>query len=223
MLEKRIMGLDYGSKTIGVAVSDLLGLTAQGIETININEQIKDFKIKRIKELVNEYNVGKIIVGLPKNMDNSIGFRGEATLYFVEVLKKKIKSVEIILQDERLTTMGAERVLLEANVSRKKRKNVIDKMAAVLILQTYLDNTLSTLEGEEKEYRKILEFTNPTNNNLYYIFAEEETIDEDEISIFPMVCVEEDDERIRFEPVETDEEYDMISEVLDTFYYDESE
>ena len=83
--------------------------------------------------------------------------------------------------------------------------------------------TLSTLEGEEKEYRKILEFTNPTNNNLYYIFAEEETIDEDEISIFPMVCVEEDDERIRFEPVETDEEYDMISEVLDTFYYDESE
>ncbi len=72
-------------------------------------------------------------------MDNSVGFRGEATLYFVEVLKKKIKNVEIILQDERLTTMGAERVLLEANVSRKKRKNVIDKMAAVLILQTYLD------------------------------------------------------------------------------------
>ena len=149
MLEKRIMGLDYGSKTIGVAVSDLLGLTAQGIETININEQIKDFKIKRIKELVNEHNVGKIIVGLPKNMDNSIGFRGEATLYFVEVLKKKIKSVEIILQDERLTTMGAERVLLEANVSRKKRKNVIDKMAAVLILQTYLDKL------NEKNLRRI--------------------------------------------------------------------
>ena len=139
MLDKRIMGLDYGSKTIGVAVSDLLGMTAQGVETININEQIKDFKIKRIKELVNEYNIGKIVVGLPKNMDNSIGFRGEATLYFVEVLKKKIKSVEVILQDERLTTMGAERVLLEANVSRKKRKDVIDKMAAVLILETYLD------------------------------------------------------------------------------------
>ena len=82
--------------------------------------------------------------------------------------------------------------------------------------------TLSTLEGEEKEYRKILEFTNPTNGNLYYIFAEEETIDEEEISSFPMVCVEDGDE-MRFEPVETDEEYDMISEVLDTFYYDESE
>ena len=93
MLDKRIMGLDYGSKTIGVAVSDLLGFTAQGIETININEQVKDFKIKRIKELVNEYNIGKIVVGLPKNMDNSIGFRGEATLYFVEVLKKKNKKV----------------------------------------------------------------------------------------------------------------------------------
>ena len=139
MLDKRIMGLDYGSKTIGVAVSDLLGMTAQGVETINTNEQVKDFKIKRIKELVNEYNIGKIVVGLPKNMDNSIGFRGEATLYFVEVLKKKIKTVEVILQDERLTTIGAERVLLEANVSRKKRKDVIDKMAAVLILQTYLD------------------------------------------------------------------------------------
>ena len=80
MLDKRIMGLDYGSKTIGVAVSDLLGFTAQGIETININEQVKDFKIKRIKELVQEYNVGTIVVGLPKNMDNSVGFRGEAII-----------------------------------------------------------------------------------------------------------------------------------------------
>ena len=226
MLDKRIMGLDYGSKTIGVAVSDLLGFTAQGIETININEQVKDFKIKRIKELVQEHNVGTIVVGLPKNMDNSVGFRGEATLYFVEVLKKKIKDVEIILQDERLTTMGAERVLLEANVSRKKRKNV--KMQEKDLKNISIDNTeevytLSTLEGEEKEYRKILEFTNPTNGNLYYIFAEEETIDEEEISIFPMVCVEDGEDSVRFEPVETDEEYDMISEVLDTFYYDESE
>lgn len=139
MLEKRIMGLDYGSKTIGVAVSDLLGITAQGIETININEQIKDFKIKRIKQLIIEHNVGTIVVGLPKNMDGSVGFRGEATLYFVEVLKNKVKNVEIILQDERLSTMAATRVLLEADVSRKKRKNVVDKMAAVLILQTYLD------------------------------------------------------------------------------------
>ena len=100
MLDKRIMGLDYGSKTIGVAISDLLGLTAQGIETININEQIKDFKIKRIKELVSEHNVGTIVVGLPKNMDNSVGFRGEATLYFVEVLKKKIKNVTLIMKIE---------------------------------------------------------------------------------------------------------------------------
>ena len=94
MLDKRIMGLDYGSKTIGVAVSDLLGMTAQGVETIDINEQIKDFKIKRLKELVNEYNVGKIVVGLPKNMDNSIGFRGEATyikwcIWFYSCIKFK--------------------------------------------------------------------------------------------------------------------------------------
>lgn len=139
MLKKRIMALDYGSKTIGVAISDALQITAQGIETLQTNELIKDFKIKRIKELVKEYDVEKIIVGLPKNMDNTIGFRGEATLKFLEILKNKVKNVEIITQDERLTTIGAEIVLLEADVSRKKRKNVIDKMAAVLILQTYLD------------------------------------------------------------------------------------
>ncbi len=137
----RIMGLDYGSKTIGVAISDPLKITAQGIEILNINENIKDFKIKRLKELIVEYNVEKIVVGLPKNMDNSIGFRGEATLNFVEILKNKIKNVEIILQDERLSTIGAERVLLEADVSRKKRKQVIDKLAATIILQTYLDKT----------------------------------------------------------------------------------
>lgn len=139
MLEKRIMGLDYGSKNIGVAISDLLGLTAQGIETLKVNETIKDFKMKRLKELVKEYEVGTIVVGLPKNMDNSVGFRGEATLEYVEILKNKIKNVDIVLQDERLSTMGANRVLLEADISRKKRKQVVDKMAAVLILQTYLD------------------------------------------------------------------------------------
>lgn len=138
MIGKRIMALDYGSKTIGVAISDALKITAQGIETLKINEAIKDFKIKRIKELINEYDVDTIVVGLPKNMDNTIGFRGEATLNFVEILKNKVK-INIIMQDERLSTMGAERVLLEADVSRKKRKQVIDKMAAVIILQTYLD------------------------------------------------------------------------------------
>lgn len=138
-MEKRLMGLDYGSKTIGVAISDALNITAQGIETLQINEAIKDFKMKRLKELVREYNVGKIIVGLPKNMDNSVGFRGEATINFVEILKNKIKGVEVEFQDERLTTMAAERILIDANVSRKKRKDVVDKMAAVLILQTFLD------------------------------------------------------------------------------------
>lgn len=142
----RIMGLDYGSKTIGIAISDLLGLTAQGVETLKINEEINDFKIKRIKELVREQDIKKIVIGLPKNMNNSIGFRGEATIKFSEILKQKIKTVEIVFQDERLSTVGAERVLLEANLSRKKRKQVIDKMAAVIILQTYLD----TINRREK-------------------------------------------------------------------------
>ena len=122
MLEKRIMGLDYGSKTIGVAVSDLLGLTAQGIETININEQIKDFKIKRIKELVNEHNVGKIIVGLPKNMDNSIGFRGEATLYFVEVLKKKLSQLKSSYKMKDLQLWGQSEYFLKLMSLEKKEK-----------------------------------------------------------------------------------------------------
>lgn len=139
MTYNRIMGLDYGSKTIGVAISDPLKITAQGIETLQINEAINDFKIKRIKELIKEYNVVSIVIGLPKNMDNSLGFRAEATLNFINILKNKIKNIEIIMQDERLSTIGAERVLLEADISRKKRKKVVDKMAAVLILQTYLD------------------------------------------------------------------------------------
>ena len=136
----RIMGLDYGSKTIGIAISDLLGLTAQGVETLKINEEINDFKIKRIKELVREQDIKKIVIGLPKNMNNSIGFRGEATIKFSEILKQKIKTVEVVFQDERLSTVGAERVLLEANLSRKKRKQVIDKMAAVVILEGYLQH-----------------------------------------------------------------------------------
>ena len=139
MLEKRIMGLDYGSTTIGVAVSDLMGLTAQGVETIEINEKIQDFKIKRIKQLIAEYNVGTVVIGLPKNMNNTEGERAEKTKYFAECLAKKAKNVEIVFQDERLSTMAAERILLEADVSRAKRKKVIDKMAAGVILQTYLD------------------------------------------------------------------------------------
>ncbi|WP_042345727.1 Holliday junction resolvase RuvX [Bacillus massiliigorillae] len=135
----RSMGLDVGSKTIGVAISDAMGWTAQGIETIKINEAVQDFGYKRLKELIKEYEVTQVVVGLPKNMNGTIGPRGEICQEFAKTIEKKFK-VPVVLWDERLTTMAAERVLLEADVSRGKRKKVIDKMAAIMILQGYLDS-----------------------------------------------------------------------------------
>lgn len=135
----RIMGLDVGSKTVGVAVSDALGWTAQGIETVKIDETNGDFGIDRIAELVKEYAITEFVVGYPKNMNNTVGPRGEASENYKKLLEETF-SLPVKLWDERLTTMAAERMLIEADVSRKKRKQVIDKMAAVMILQGYLDS-----------------------------------------------------------------------------------
>ncbi|MDG4655423.1 Holliday junction resolvase RuvX [Ectobacillus antri] len=135
----RILGLDVGTKTVGVAVSDEMGWTAQGIETIKINQERNEFGFNRIAELVKQYNVDKIVVGLPKNMNGTIGPRGEACQKFAEDLRA-LFGLEVIMWDERLSTMAAERFLISADVSRKKRKQVIDKMAAVVILQGYLDS-----------------------------------------------------------------------------------
>lgn len=132
------MGLDVGSKTIGVAISDALGWTAQGIETISINEASGEFGIDRIRELVKAHQVTEFVIGYPKNMNNTVGPRGEASERYAELLKEEF-NFPVKLWDERLTTMAAERTLIEADVSRKKRKAVIDKMAAVMILQGFLD------------------------------------------------------------------------------------
>jgi len=135
----RIMGLDVGSKTVGVAASDALGWTAQGIETVKIDEANGEFGIDRIAELVKEYAITEFVVGFPKNMNNTVGPRGEASENYKKLLEETF-SLPVKLWDERLTTMAAERMLIEADVSRKKRKQVIDKMAAVMILQGYLDS-----------------------------------------------------------------------------------
>ncbi len=135
----RILGLDYGSKTVGVAVSDGLGITAQGLETIQRAQPNKLRKtLARIEQLIKEYDVEKIVLGYPRNMNNTEGPRVQATLEFMEMLKRRT-GLEVILQDERLTTVSAERVLIESGVRRENRKDVIDKIAAVFILQTYLD------------------------------------------------------------------------------------
>jgi putative holliday junction resolvase len=135
----RVMGLDVGSKTVGVAISDELGWTAQGLETLKINEEENSFGFEQLGKIIDEYGVEKVVVGLPKNMNGSIGPRGEASQKFANELETRF-GITAVLWDERLTTMAAERVLLEADVSRKKRKKVIDKMAAVMILQGYLDS-----------------------------------------------------------------------------------
>ena len=135
----RVMGLDVGSKTVGVAISDPLGFTAQGVEIIKIDEEGEEFGFDRLGELVKEYKVEKFVVGLPKNMNNTEGPRVEASKAYGDKIKE-IFGIPVDYQDERLTTVQAERMLVEqADVSRGKRKKVIDKLAAQLILQNYLD------------------------------------------------------------------------------------
>lgn len=137
----RVMGLDVGSKTVGVAISDPLGFTAQGLEIIAINEDAGEYGFDRLAELVKTHQVSKFVLGLPKNMNNSIGPRAEASQAYGEKLVE-LFGLPVDYQDERLTTVEAERLLIEqADVSRGKRKKVIDKLAAQLILQNYLDRS----------------------------------------------------------------------------------
>lgn len=135
--QMRIMGLDFGDKRIGVAVSDALGWTAQGKKVVQ-NTSFKEV-VAELQSLIEEYEIERIVVGLPKNMDGSLGARAEKTLDFIDGLRTKLE-VPITTWDERLSTAAAERTLLAADVSRQKRKDVIDKMAAAVILQNYLDS-----------------------------------------------------------------------------------
>ena len=137
MLDGRIMGLDIGDKTIGVAVSDLMGLTAQGVTTIKRVGKKKD--IEAIKQIIAEKQVNKTVSGLPKNMNGTVGPQGEKVQKFCELLKEET-NLPIEFWDERLSTVAAERSLIEGNVRRENRKKVIDMLAAVIILQGYLDS-----------------------------------------------------------------------------------
>lgn len=144
----RIMGLDYGTKTVGVAVSDPLGITAQAIETITRKEENKLRKTcARIEALIAEYGVERIVLGFPKHMNNDIGERAEKALEFRDMLARRT-GLEVVMWDERLTTVSAERTLMESGVRRENRKKHIDQIAAVFILQGYLD-MLSMRQGTE--------------------------------------------------------------------------
>ena len=133
----RILGLDLGSRTLGVSVSDALGMIARPVETIRFEQDDYDSALTQIKKYIDEFQVKKAVLGLPKHMNGDVGIRGEISIMFKE--KLETLGVEVILWDERLTTVAAERILISADVSRKKRKKVIDQMAAVQILQGYLD------------------------------------------------------------------------------------
>lgn len=146
----RIMGLDYGTKTVGVAISDALKITAQGIETIQRKEENKLRKTcARIEQLIKEYEVEKIVLGFPKHMNNDVGERAEKSLEFKAMLERRT-GLEVVMWEERLTTVAAERTLIESSVRRENRKQYVDKIAAVFILQGYLD-LLSMRNGADGE------------------------------------------------------------------------
>lgn len=146
----RIMGLDFGSKTVGVAVSDELLVTAQGVETIPRKSPGKLRQtLARVEELIREYQVERIVLGFPKNMNNTEGERCMKTLEFKEMLERR-SGLEVILWDERLTTVAAERTLMESGVRRETRKSYVDKIAAALILQGYLDAQAFQKEQDDR-------------------------------------------------------------------------
>ncbi len=149
----RKIALDVGDKTVGIALSDELGITAQGLMTLERVGIRKD--TTKILELVREYNCDTIVIGLPKKLDGTDSLQTEKVYEFRRMLENKMRStamkgIEVVWQDERLTTVMAEKVLIEADVSRKKRKQVIDKQAAVLIMQSYLDSQALKAAREEK-------------------------------------------------------------------------
>lgn len=146
----RIMGLDFGSKTVGVAVSDSLLVTAQGLEIIRRGEENKLRRtLARIEELIVEYEVGEIVLGLPRNMNATEGPRAELTREFKEKLERRT-GLPVAMWDERLTTVAAQRAMIEAGMRREKRKDCVDKVAAALILQGYLDRRGMQARMEEE-------------------------------------------------------------------------
>lgn len=145
----RIMGLDYGSKTVGVAVSDALGFTAQGIEIVRRKSENKLRQtLARIEEIAKEYGVEKIVLGFPKHMNNDIGERAEKSLEFKEMLERRT-GLPVVMWDERLTTVEADRTMMETGIRRENRKEYVDMIAAVFILQGYLDYLFHQKESQE--------------------------------------------------------------------------
>jgi len=138
------MGLDIGSHTIGVAITDELQITAQGLKTIRRSSVEED--LEELIKIIDQFKIGKIVVGLPKNMNGTLGKQAEMVLQWIETIREKV-NLPIVTWDERFSTVEASRVLLEADLSRRKRKNAIDKLAAVIILQGYIEKERNQNDG----------------------------------------------------------------------------
>lgn len=134
----RVLGLDLGSKTLGVSVSDVMGMIARPVETIRFESDDYESAFQQVQKYIKEFQVDTVVLGLPKHMNGDVGIRGEISIAFKE--KLETLGVKVVLWDERLTTVAASKILISADVSRKKRKKIIDQMAAVQILQGYLDS-----------------------------------------------------------------------------------
>ena len=222
----RILGLDYGSKTVGVAVCDPLGMTAQGVETITRKEENKLRKtLARSEALVEEYQVETIVLGYPKNMDDSIGERALKTEEFRNMLVRRT-GLPVVLWDERLTTIEANEILIESGVRREDRKKVIDKIAATLILQSYLGSlkqknrretvmeekiTLQTDTGESVDFY-VLEETRINGMN-YLLVTDSEEEEDGECYILKDVSKAEDSDAV-YEFVENDDEMDYLFKIF---------
>lgn len=239
----RVLGLDYGDKTIGVAVSDPFGWTAQGLEVIRRGENDPiDKSIARLGELIDYYGVTGIVLGYPKNMNNTEGPRCEKTLLFKAELEANFKGIKITLQDERLSTKGSERSMLSGNLSRKKRGEIIDKIAAVFILQGYLDSRknkktrckiymksdeLNEMDDFEEEFETLImtdENGNDTefaiidaieyNSNTYYLVAEVEHLNDDDLDAALLKEVSSEGDEAIYEFVEDDDELQSVYALL---------
>lgn len=135
----RYLGLDLGTRTLGISISDTTGLIASSYKTLNFRENDYESLIEPLSEIINEFNVSEVVLGLPKNMDNSLGFAADRSLNFKALLESKLGLI-VHLEDERLTSVEADKIMLEADISRNKRKKKIDALAATIILQSYLDS-----------------------------------------------------------------------------------
>lgn len=135
----KVIGLDLGSRTCGVAVSDALGMIASPVETIRFAEDDYEAGLKRVCELIDSYKVKTVVLGLPKHMNGDVGIRGQISMQFKEMIEEA-RDVEVVLIDERLTTVSAQKTMIDSNMNRKKRRQMVDSMAAVIILQSYLDS-----------------------------------------------------------------------------------